>query len=137
MKSNDAVTYTLIELGTQMDEGTDSYELAKAMQDHKIPTNAMNLGNLFNAYLSDNATGRTQAERAKGYNDAMMSIIGGGLQYNLIKAKQGAAEQQELVHKEMVKANPGAEVLDKTASELTALGLPGTQASKKQDGTFV
>ena len=130
MKSNDAVTYTLIELGTQMDEGTDSYELAKAMQDHKIPTNAMNLGNLFNAYLSDNATGRTQAERAKGYNDAMMSIIGGGLQYNLIKAKQGAAEQQELVHKEMVKANPGAEVLDKTASELTALGLPGTQASK-------
>lgn len=123
MQGDEALSYTLKAIGSGMEEGTDAYELATKMEAGKIPANSRNLGELFGAILSETTTADG---KHLDYDKFMAQTIGGALKFNEIKrAEQAEGDTEKALNDagqtlaEVKKNNPGAAVLNKTASALS------------------
>ena len=113
VKSDEALQYTLLALSEQMGADSESHKLAEKIQKRGGQANDLQLGTLFSTYLSEN-----------GNADAVMAaLVGGGVKYHEIQRLNAEANAAKENYEAMKSANPGAEVLDKTATELKNLGV--------------
>ena len=132
MKGSAALTYTLQTIGTDlMEEGTAAYELASKMKSGKVPANAANLGELFQLVMTEGVQGDTAEARSASYDKRMAQLIGGAIKFNEIKRLTDTEAAAKARREEVVKANPGAQVLDGMTTQLVENGAPATADTTK------